>query len=160
MKRSNFLFLALPFLIFLLHINISSAQVAGTNQFGLRLGGFSGIEFRHVNNNTVGIRLDLLENYSFDQTLFSAMVEKHFPLQHSFVLYVGGGVFLGGDHDPNYDHHNDPYWNPLIGIKGEVGVDYYFTEVPINIGLDLTPRFSLADVRVPWDAAFSVRYIF
>lgn len=138
----------------------TKAQSAETNQLGLRLGGFSGFTFRHVGSRDVGVQVDLLENYHGYWALISVMAEKHIPLKEGFVLYFGGGAFLGGNHDPYYVHNEDHYWAPTLGLQGTVGVDYYFHNVPLNLGLDLTPRFSFYYDPFPWDGGISLRYIF
>jgi hypothetical protein len=137
-----------------------NAQSVGTNQLGLRLGGYSGITFRHIGASDVGVQIDLLENYHGYWTLFDAMAEKHIPLNKGFVFYLGGGAFIGGYHDPFYDRDVDPYWDAALGLQGVLGFDYYFENVPLNLGIDLTPRFSFFHSPSPWDAGISLRYIF
>ena len=153
-------FVIFSLLLFILFYSHADAQSAGTNQFGLRIGGFSGITFRHVNNNNVAVQADLLENYRGYWTLISAMAEKHIPLNEGFVLYFGGGIFLGGNRDPYYIKEDLHYWSPAFGLEGVFGADYYFEHVPLNLGLDVTPRFSFFYDPFPWDAAISLRYIF
>jgi hypothetical protein len=150
-----FLFVALLFFS-----STASAQSAGTNQVGVRLGGFSGITFRHIMPGNIGIQADLLANYLGDWTIISVMAEKHIPLGKAFVLYFGGGGFFGGNHDPYFDNGYDNSWHPAGGLQGVLGVDYYFKSVPINVGIDVTPRFSFAYDHFPWDAGASLRYIF
>ncbi|MEO5674144.1 MAG: hypothetical protein ABIQ74_05815 [Chitinophagales bacterium] len=146
------------FFLFINHFNVS-AQSINTSQMGLRLGGFSGIEFRHITSHNIGLRGNLLSNYHLDGTIISGMVEKHIPVKEGFVFYLGGGLFASGWHDRFYDK-NDHYWDASIGLQGVVGIDYYFEGIPINLGADLTPRFTYADHPLPWDAALTIRYIF
>jgi hypothetical protein len=137
-----------------------NAQSAGTNQIGLRLGGFSGVTFRHITGDNIGIQAVLLADYHGDWTIISVMAEKHIPLGEQFVFYLGAGAFFGGNHDHYYDRDMDHYWNPAIGLQGVLGFDYYFKSVPLNLGIDVTPRFSFMYDHFPIDGAVSLRYIF
>jgi len=50
----------------------------------------------------------------------------------------------------------------VIGVDGILGLEYSFTEVPINIGLDWKPAANLIGYQGFWadGGALSVRYIF
>ena len=137
----------------------SIAQSAGTNQIGLRLGGFSGISFRHLGVNSFGVEADFLSSYHSNWVILSLLAEKQIPLGEGFTFDFGGGGFFGAHHDYPYDEHYD--WGPSVGIEGMIGFDYYFNGIPLNVGLDLRPRFSFVNEPYwPWDAGISLHYIF
>jgi hypothetical protein len=76
--------------------------------------------------------------------------------------YFGFGAHLGF-----YNGDNTPWGDAgvnytLFGIDGIIGMEYAFSEVPINLGLDWKPVFNLTGYASFWgDAlAFSVRYTF
>lgn len=93
-------------------------------------------------------------------------------------LEVSDGLFLtwgyGGHMGFNYtDHYHamfneyyyyDKRFSPLIGVDGYVSVEYRIHEVPVQFGLDLKPFFEFSVFEffriVPWDFAFTVKYLF
>jgi hypothetical protein len=159
MKNLKYIFLLLSF-GFIFQSAISNAQSENTNQIGIRLGGFSGISFRHFGNQGVGVEADLTAGYHSDWVMLEVLAEKQIALGDGFTFDFGGGGFFANDHD--YPHNEDPYdWRPTVGIEGMIGFDYYFNDVPLNVGLDLRPRFSLIEEPYwPWDAGISLHYIF
>ena len=75
---------------------------------------------------------------------------------------VGGHIgFWNGD----YTNH---YWGEpgttytVVGIDGILGLEYSFSEIPINIGLDWKPAFNIVGYSGWWadGGALSIRYIF
>jgi len=76
--------------------------------------------------------------------------------------YIGFGGHVGfwnGDHAPWGDPDKS---YTVIGIDGILGLEYSFSEVPINIGLDWKPSFNLWGYTAFWadGGALSIRYIF
>jgi len=137
------------------------SQSANTNQIGLRLGGFSGITFRHVSGNNVAVEANLTAGYHADWTMISVLGEKHIPLgDDGFVIFLGAGAFLAFDADHYYEPEPHYYWNHNAGIETVVGLDYYIPKTPLNVGIDVRPRFAVINNPYPWDAAISFRYIF
>ena len=68
----------------------------------------------------------------------------------AFNWYVGAGpsLFLG-----------DPF---LLGISGEIGLEYHFNEVPIALGADWRPTFVIIE-NTDFSAGgfgFNVRWVF
>ena len=160
MKSFKHFFLTLVSLGLIFHTSFSEAQSANTNQIGIRLGGFSGISFRHLGSESVGVEADLTAGYHSDYVMLEILAEKQIPLGDGFTFDFGGGGFFASDH--NYPHDEDPYdWRATVGIEGMIGFDYYLNDVPLNVGLDLRPRFSFIEEPYwPWDAGISLHYIF
>jgi hypothetical protein len=135
------------------------AQSNETNQVGLRLGGFSGFQFKHINDNNLGFELNLLGNRPSDWGLFSGEIEKHFPIGQGFVLFVGGGAYVASRSEYFRDE-------PLIvtttqaGFEGVAGIDFYIPNTPLNLGFDIRPRFGYLIYAYPWDAGVTLRYVF
>jgi hypothetical protein len=49
----------------------------------------------------------------------------------------------------------------VIGIDGIIGLEYTFTELPLNIGVDLKPALNLIGYSGLWaDFGLSIRYVF
>jgi hypothetical protein len=76
--------------------------------------------------------------------------------------YFGFGGHIGfwnGDHakwgEPGVSY-------TVIGIDGILGLEYSFSEVPINIGIDWKPSYNLSGYSGFWGdgGALSIRYIF
>jgi hypothetical protein len=138
-----------------------NAQSNSTSQIGLRLGGFSGLNFKHIDGNNVGLEINLLESYPNNWGLVSGEIEKHFALGEGFVIYGGGGAYLA-DHAAYILHRDD---NNIIvskfqaGFEGVIGVDYYIPNVPVNVGFDIRPRIWYLVYPYPWDAGITIRYV-
>lgn len=75
--------------------------------------------------------------------------------------YYGGGVsvvFYNYDDSGYYDDYN----NLSFGLQGNIGLDYKFDNVPINLSADWVPTYYLSGFVSGFGAgygAFSVRYI-
>ena len=69
--------------------------------------------------------------------------------------YFGFGAHLG-----SYDEAD--LHDFVLGADGVIGIEYSFTEAPINIGLDWNPYFNIIGYEgfKPASAAISIRYIF
>ncbi len=75
--------------------------------------------------------------------------------------YAGPGAQVGFW---NYDYYGSSYDDngSYFGFGGIVGIDYTFTEVPIQISLDTRPMFQFidGDSDAYWGIGFGVRYLF
>jgi hypothetical protein len=156
-----FLFLISAALLVGSRVSLAHAQAAGTNQVGFRLGGFSGVTFRHINSGSTGVEADLLMNDGIKWGMLSLLYEKHLALGQGFVFNFGAGGFFAGHYDRQPVYEGNSGMNPTAGVEGVLGFEYYLPDVPIAAGLDLRPRFSL--LQQPtwlWDAGLAFRYIF
>ena len=75
--------------------------------------------------------------------------------------YYGGGAHIGfWNGNSSWGERDRAY--TIIGIDGIIGIEYNFTEAPINIGLDWKPAINLTGYTGFWGdgGALSVRYIF
>ena len=75
--------------------------------------------------------------------------------------YYGFGAHIGSC---NKNHKGSGSNNNFIlGIDGVLGIEYTFTEAPINIGIDWNPHINLTgytDSFMPGFGAISIRYTF
>jgi len=76
--------------------------------------------------------------------------------------YYGFGAHIGfwdGSNTP-WGHYDRSY--AVIGAAGILGIEYSFSEVPINVGIDWKPVLNIVGDPGLWadEAAISVRYIF
>ena len=139
------------------------------NQVGMRLGGYSGITYRHWGNKNkpnVGFEISLMGWAPYHGALLSAMIEKNMPLRNNFYLYFGGGAFIGNYEYRPYVYRIEDRWyvfengGPYFGIQGVFGCDYYFPNTQLVAGLDITPRFFNIVYPYFWDAGLNIRYRF
>ena len=72
--------------------------------------------------------------------------------------YYGFGAHIGSY---NYKHKESINNHFVLGIDGVLGIEYTFTEAPINIGIDWNPHINLTGYTgfMPF-AAISIRYTF
>jgi hypothetical protein len=87
-------------------------------------------------------------------------IHKDIPSVDGLMWYFGGGasvVFFNYD-----DYYADDYDNLAIGIQGNLGLDYKFADLPINVSLDWVPTFYINGFYNGFGAgygALSVRYV-
>lgn len=129
---------------------------------GLR-GGFSnGLTIKHFvseRNAFEGIiatrwrGIDITGLYEIHNQAFEV---EHLNWYYGFGAHVG---FYDGS-NTTWGTYNTSY--TIVGIDGILGIEYSFSEAPINIGLDWKPAFNvIGDTRFWGDGgALSIRYIF
>ena len=88
-----------------------------------------------------------------------AAAEFHKPLQNAdeFYWYYGGGAFVSSY---TYGYLNETY--TVFGINGVLGIDYAFSEIPLNISADWMPGFGFGSgsgLFAPRGGGLTVRYI-
>ena len=125
------------------------------NALGVRLGSSvptvkSGITYKHflsINNALEGI-------LSFgDGTAICALYEIHKPINavENLQWFIGAGGYVGFNNSSSN-----------LGAAGIVGLDYKFTNVPLNISLDWKPELNIIS-KVGFEASgvgFSARFTF
>ncbi len=107
------------------------------NALGLRIGGNSdiggvGVDYKHFFNesNAVNITFAFKDPVGLGATY---QVHKSLNQLEGLQWFYGGGAYLS---------FSKP--NGGFGLLGHIGLEYNFTGVPINIGLDWKPEFALA----------------
>lgn len=142
---------------------ISNAQDYNTG-IGLRGGFAQGITIKHFVTSKAAFEGIIASRWKGVQ--LTGLYEVHgraFDAERlKWFIGFGGHVgFWNGDNTSDY--WGDPGTSyTVIGIDGILGLEYSFTEVPINIGLDWKPAFNLYGHSGFWadGGAFSIRYIF
>jgi len=141
------------FFVFVILITLrSSAQYR--HQAGVRLGSAdqvvsTGFTYRYLFNNNKAIEgiLNLRDPLSL-----GVLYEVFNPINTvpNLSWYYGGGAFVGFRGFDNF------------GITGIAGIDYQFTEVPVNLSVDWKPELTLIEsVRFrAATVAVSVRFSF
>lgn len=156
MKKRLFTFLIATFIMGSLF-----AQDYNTG-IGLRGGLYNGVTIKHFLGSKTAVEGLIATRWgSIDLT---ALYELHrynaFDVDRLNWYYgIGGHVGLwNGDNIPG---------SPLgsyvaVGVDGILGIEYNFSEIPINVSLDWKPRFTILGYSkfAPDGAAISLRYIF
>jgi hypothetical protein len=120
-----------------LGIRLSTAQATINQSVSYR---------RYINENTAIEGL-----LSFDPIAVGVLYEKIYPLgAPGLQWFFGGGAYVAFKGDN------------VIGAMGIVGLDYTFSEVPINLSLDWKPELNFIN-NVNFQAsavALSIRFVF
>ena len=76
--------------------------------------------------------------------------------------YYGGGAHIGFWNGNNVKWGTAGTSYTVIGIDGILGIEYSFSEAPINIGIDWKPAINIIGYTGFWGdgGALSIRYIF
>jgi hypothetical protein len=131
---------------------------------GVRGGFANGLTIKHfVSQNTA---FEFLFASRWRGIEFTGLYEIHHTAFHeerlNFYYGIGGHVgFWNGDYTYKYWGTAGSNYT-VIGIDGILGIEYNFTELPFNIGLDWKPAFNIVGYTGFWGdgGALSVRYIF
>lgn len=161
LKRINLLIF-----IFLCFNQVSTAQYNYKTALGLRLNGGAGITLRHF----------IKDNHSIEGILYTrwrglnitGLYNVNFPVfnEPGFNFFIGAGGHIGfWDRDRNPWWDNDRDYNDtrtVVGIDGQIGLEYVFNDIPLNLALDWIPSVNIIGVSNFWagDVGLSVRYTF
>jgi hypothetical protein len=138
---------------------IAGAQVS-SNALGARLYGgdnFSGAElsFQKGLNDRNRLELDASFGFKSDNSRVALFGIYHWvwKIVGGFNWYMGPGASLMYD---NYDDNG--YVN--VGVGGQIGIEYKFRDLPIQVSLDARPMWDfLGDVNgLGWGGALGLRY--
>lgn len=161
MKNRAFISALVLLIVTLGCVSHVSAQLANSNQVGIRLGSFSGVTFRHINGNQSGLEADLLMNDGIDWAMLSVLYEKHLSLGQGFVFTFGGGGFFAGNYKHQLGSAEAEAMKPAAGVESILGFEYLIPGVPMGVGVDMRPRFAIStEPYWVWDAGLVFHYIF
>lgn len=153
--------LGFTILLTLFAISFSNAQDYNTG-IGVRGGLANGVTIKHfVSSNTA---FEGIISSRWRGLQLTGLYEIHGRAFNTDRLnwYIGFGGHLGfwnGDY-ANWGEPGDSY--TVVGVDGILGLEYNFTEVPINLSIDWKPAFNIIGYTGFWadGGAFSIRYIF
>lgn len=160
-------FLAIVFTLVLL--NPIAAEVQAQQNYktalGLRLNEGAGITVKHFLNEKTSLEGILYTRWrGFNLT---GLYQVNVPVfnEPGFLFLMGGGGHIG-----IWDRERHPWWKDedrydsrtVIGLDGQIGLEYTFREIPLNLALDWKPVINLIGANNFWagDLALSVRYTF
>lgn len=147
-------------LVFVLY-SLAYSQDYSTG-IGLRAGFSNGLTIKHFIGEKVALEGLFASRWrGFEFTGLYEIHNRAFQTERlNWFIGFGGHIgFWNGDY-ANWGEPNRSY--TVVGIDGILGLEYNFTEVPINLGLDWKPSFNFAGYSGFWadGGALSIRYIF
>jgi hypothetical protein len=133
------------------------------NGIGLRGGLYNGITFKHFMGSKPAVEILAATRWSgLELTGLYEITNRAFDVDRlNWYFGVGGHVgYYNGDNTSS--SWGDTGTNYLVaGVDGILGIEYNFTELPINISLDWKPGFNFIGYSHFWPdgGALSIRYI-
>ncbi len=130
--------------------------------FGVRGGFYNGLSLKHFISQTGAIEGVVSTHYR--GLLIAGMYQMHTQAFDVDGLnwYYGGGAHLGF-----YSYRYSPWYTnqtgnfSTLGIMGVVGLEYKIEEIPVTIGVDITPAFNLIGHTGFWfNSGVTLRYTF
>ncbi len=130
---------------------------------GIRAGLSNGITLKHFVKNDAA--LEGIISFRWRGVNITGLYEVHKQIFDVSRLnfYYGAGAHIGfwrGYKKHPWFIDDEPY--TVLGIDGILGLEYNFTEVPINVSIDWKPAINIIGYYGFWgdEGALSVRYIF
>ena len=152
----------------------AEAQTISKNALGLRLGGNNGfggeISYQRGLSKNNRLELDLgwrnRSNYNdndYDDNAIklAALYQWVWNIDGGFNWYAGVG---GGVGNYSYDDSDDKrYSDTFVFAAGDIGIEYNFSEAPIQLSLDFRPEFyfnsdNYREDNFGPDVALGIRY--
>jgi hypothetical protein len=128
---------------------------------GLRGGLGYGITLKHFLGEKAAVEGLLSTRWGgFEITGLYEIHNPAFEVEH-LNWYYGGGAHIGfWNGNSSWGTTGTSY--TVIGVDGIIGIEYSFSEVPLNIGADWKPAINLSGYKGFWGDTFalSIRYIF
>ncbi|MFA9390653.1 MAG: hypothetical protein ACERKD_12645 [Prolixibacteraceae bacterium] len=146
---------------FVLITSVGFAQNYSTSA-GLRGGLSNGLTIKHfIGDNTAVEGLLSSRWKGFDLTGLYEIHNEAFDVE-GLQWYYGGGAHIGFWNGKNVGWANDTENYSVIGIDGILGLEYTFSEFPLNVSVDWKPAFNIIGQTGLWGdgGALSLRYIF
>jgi hypothetical protein len=157
----------------MLLVSIAANAQYKQNAIGLRLGGGNGfggeISYQRAigDNNRLELDLGLRGGRYTSAFRLVGIYQWVWNIEGGFNWYAGFGAGVGAvDYDDRFDRDfpgrdRDAL---ILSIDGQIGIEYVFTEAPIQLGLDLRPAFFVVNDYYGGldlvDAGLSIRYQF
>ncbi|MFT3738569.1 MAG: hypothetical protein QM786_07405 [Breznakibacter sp.] len=146
---------------------VAFAQI-NDHALGLRLGGSNSvsneISYQHGLSNKNRFEADLgLRNHKYYSAFsLSGVYQWVWGIESGFSWYAGVGGQLGSwSWKDKYSGDDDS--GTWLAVLGQIGIEYQFTEIPIQISIDTRPSIGLVNYNSElgyWDLALGIRYTF
>jgi opacity protein-like surface antigen len=141
-------------------VALVSAQDYKTG-IGIRAGFSSGLTIKHFTKQKAAFEGLLKTRWQgFEVTGLYEIHNQAFDVA-LLKWFYGGGAHIG------FYNGNYVYWGvngttyTVVGIDGILGIEYTFSEIPVNIGIDWKPALNLVGYSGLWsEGALSIRFVF
>lgn len=161
MKKIVFMTMGLLFLV-------SAAALSQNKALGLRLGGGNGvgaeISFQTpFYNNRAELDLGFGSSSNWNWWKLTGLYQWVMPIDDGFYWYLGLGPALGSwDYKGKYPELDDNDGGMSLGLALNAGVEYTFSEVPIQLSIDTRPELGLINNgNDGWfGLGLGIRYVF
>jgi hypothetical protein len=140
----------------------AQSQEISKNVLGLRLGDNNGfgteISYQRglSDNNRIEANLGWQNNHNVSAFKLTGIYQWVWEIDNNFNWYAGAGAGLGS-------WSNSDSNGSFVYISGNVGIEYNFEEVPIQLSLDYRPEFGghgYFNNNYGSDIALGIRYKF
>jgi hypothetical protein len=154
--------LKLTFLtIGILICQLSTAQNNYKTALGLRAVPGAGFTVKHNLNSKASIEGILGTRWR--GVHLTGLYQVNYPVftEPGFRFYMGAGAHIGfwnGRYNPWWDEKDESH--AVFGIDGQIGLEYTFNEIPLNLSVDWKPAINLVGSSNFWGDEFglSIRY--
>lgn len=164
--EKKFIVVAVAFLAILFASEVNAQSYA--TGIGLRSGVSNGLTVKHFIQEDVA--LEGILHTRWNGLVITGLYEVHKNISEVRGLrwFYGGGAHIGS-WNGSRDRKRIPPWADsdfngatVIGLDGIIGLDYIFTDAPINLSLDYKPAFNLTNNAGFWgdEVALSIRFTF
>jgi len=148
-------------LILLMTVMVSLSSFGQSYKTGIGFkGGFPGYGGLNLKHDFGGLYGDFTVGGSNNWLSFSALAEKQTALSDGLEWYVGVGGYLYSWRNSYY--YKDKYYNhgASFGLLGALGLEYTFSEFPLNLGIDVGPAVSVSPYfGVGFIGNFAARFV-
>lgn len=149
-------------LIAMLSIHSTQATEYKT-AFGVRGGFYSGLTLKHFISGMDALEIVAATHYR--GIILAGMYQRH---AQAFDVPGLNWYFGGGGHLGFYDRSYSPWYGvnqtgnfSTLGVIGVVGMEYKIEEIPVTVGVDITPAFNLIGHTGFWiNSGVVLRYTF
>jgi hypothetical protein len=154
----------IAFVSFFFIISIITVKAQDYNTaIGVRGGFYNGLTLKQFISNTNALEGIIATHYR--GLLLAGMYQIHANAFDAPGLnwYYGGGAHLGfynRRYTPSrYDDQTGSF--STFGIMGVVGLEYKIEEIPVTVGIDITPAFDIIGHTGLWlNSGITLRYTF
>lgn len=147
-------------LILVAVMGIAFAANAQNDNLGVRIGGGQGynaeLSWQHgLGGNRLETDLGWANYKNLSSFSLTAIYQFVFGITDNFAWYIGPGAHLGLLSSEGETHFG-------LALAGQVGIEYDFSAIPLQLSLDIRPRFNLIpSTNFHWgDIALGIRYMF
>ncbi|MBS2211440.1 hypothetical protein KEM09_08515 [Carboxylicivirga mesophila] len=142
-------------------------QVKNQHALGARLGGGntfgSQVTYQYglSNYNRIEADLGFHSNNDGNGFILAGAYQWVWAIENGFNWYAGPAASLGSwSYNSKYDGSGDS--GAYLGLGGQIGIEYNFVEVPLNMSIDSMPLFGFGSTNQHFSMglSLSLRYTF